>query len=94
MTYLSFDNFSTGFCPTDEEFETRLQCSPFYDYAAQNWGYHASGTSATVEQSVVDFLKSEPKVIGAMVASRTRFGYSRREPTQMSGLHLAAYFGL
>src|SRR5206468_1050722 len=33
-TYLLFDAFQTGFCPTDEEFEVRLRLHPLYDYAA------------------------------------------------------------
>ena len=37
VTYLSFDVFAAGFCPTDEEFEARLRLYPLYDYAAQNW---------------------------------------------------------
>jgi hypothetical protein len=40
LTYLSFDEFETGFCPTDEEFEARLRSNALYDYAARNWGYH------------------------------------------------------
>jgi hypothetical protein len=60
VTYLSFDTFETGFCPTDEEFEERLQLNPLYDYAAQNWGQHACAASAELEQLVVDFLESIP----------------------------------
>jgi len=96
VTYLTFDAFAAGFCPTDEEFETRLQLNPLYDYAARNWGHHARATSA-VEQLVVDFLKSEAKVSSsgqAMMASRSYSGYSQRVPRQMTGLHVAAYFGL
>jgi hypothetical protein len=61
VTYLSFDTFETGLCPTDEEFEVRLQLNPLYDYAARNWGHYVCATSA-VEQLVVDFLKSKVKV--------------------------------
>ena len=100
VTYLSFDAFETGFCPTDEEFESRLQLNPFYDYAARNWGHHASVASAKVEQLVVDFLRSEAKASSssqAMMASKLYLddsGYSQRVPKQMTGLHLVAYFGL
>jgi hypothetical protein len=96
VTYLTFDAFAAGFCPTDEEFETRLQLNPLYDYAARNWGHHARATSA-VEQLVVDFLKSEAKVSSSgqvMMASRSYSGYSQDVPRQMTGVHVAAYFGL
>jgi hypothetical protein len=97
ITYLSFDAFEAGFCLTDNEFEKRLQLNPLYDYAARNWGHHARAAPAEVERSAVDFLKSEAKIFSssqAMMASRDYFGYSQRVPKQMTGLHLAAYFGL
>src|SRR5271156_6177056 len=96
VTYLLFDAFETGFCPTDEEFEVRLQLNPLYDYAARNWGHYVCATSA-VEQLVVDFLKSKVKVSSssqAMMASGRYSGYSQVVPKQMIGVHLAAYFGL
>ena len=96
ITYLSFDVFESGFCQTDEEFEERLQLNPLYDYGARNWGRHARATSA-VEQLIVDFLESEVKVFSssqAMMASGGYSNYSQGVPRQMTGLHLAAYFGL
>ena len=48
ITYLSFDAFETGFCPTDEEFEARLRLNPLYDYAARNWGHHVRTASTEV----------------------------------------------
>src|SRR5436305_14807866 len=45
----------------------------------------------------MDFLNSEVKVSSssqAMMASRGYSGYSQRVPGQMTGVHLAAYFGL
>ena len=96
VAYLSFDTFATGFCPTDEEFEARLQLHPLYDYAARNWGHHARA-ALPMAQLVVDFLESAAKVSGssqAMMAFRDLSGYSQRVPRQMTGMHLAAYFGL
>ena len=97
LSYLSFSTFETGFCPTDEEFEARLQLNPLYNYAARNWGHHAYAASTEVEQLILDLLESEAKVSSssqAMVASRDYYGYSQRVPRQMTGAHLAAYFGL
>jgi hypothetical protein len=98
VTYLSFDTFATGFCPTNEEFEARLQLNPLYDYAARNWGHHAREAWVEPEQ-LIQFLECEAKVSAssqAMMASREYFGYNntRHVPRQMTGVHLAAYFGL
>jgi hypothetical protein len=97
ITYISFNVFEAGFCRTDEEFETRLRLNPLYDYAARNWGHHACMSSSPVDQLMLDFLESEVKVSGssqAMMAWGSYTGYSQRVPVQMTGVHIAAYFGL
>ncbi|RYP93508.1 hypothetical protein DL770_000392 [Monosporascus sp. CRB-9-2] len=97
VTYLSFNVFDCGFCQTDEEFEARLRSNIFYDYAARNWGHHAHAASTETEESILHFLESGAKVSSssqAMVASRNYSGYSQKVPRQMTGVHLAAYFGL
>ncbi|KAI9772157.1 MAG: hypothetical protein M1839_002528, partial [Geoglossum umbratile] len=96
-TYLSFDTFETGFCPTDKKFRERLQLNPFYDYAAQNWGHHARANSADIERRILGLLENEAKASGcsqAMMASGSYSGYSQRVPRQVTGVHIAAYFGL
>ena len=96
VTYLSFDTFETGFCPTDRKFEKRLQQNLFYSYAARTWGCHARAASIEVEQLALDFLENEARVSSssqALRASGNRFCYSQNIP-EMTGLHLAAYFGL
>jgi hypothetical protein len=57
ITYLSFDTFETGLCPTDQEFEERLRLNPLYDYATRNWGHHLRVASTEAEQSAVNFLE-------------------------------------
>jgi hypothetical protein len=100
VTYLSFNSFATGFCPSDEEFEVRLRLNPLYDYAARNWGYHACAASTDVQHSILGFLENEAKMASssqAMMASKHYegdSGYSQRVPRQMTGVHLAACFGL
>jgi ankyrin repeat protein len=97
ITYLSFDVFKSGFCPTDEKFEARLQLNPLYNYAARNWGHHARAASTEVEQLILDFLENEAKMYSssqAMMVSGGYSNYSQRIPKQMTGVHLAAYFGL
>ena len=97
VAYLSFDTFETGFCLSDKEFKERLQRNPLYDYAARNWGHHARAATTMVEQPILDLLESEAKVCGssqALMASGSYSGYSQRVPRQVTGVHLAAYFGL
>ncbi|KAI9773365.1 MAG: hypothetical protein M1840_007580 [Geoglossum simile] len=99
VTYLLFDTFATGFCPTDEEFEARLQLNPLYDYAARNWGYHAQAVSIK-DQLILRLLENKAKMSAcsqALMASRGYRGdrgYSQRVPRQMTAVHLVAYFGL
>jgi hypothetical protein len=97
VTYLSFSVFESGFCQTDYEFDNRLRSNPLYDYAAHNWGYHACAALAEVEPLITQLLESEAKVSSssqAMMASRSYSDYSQSVPRQITGLHLAAYFGL
>ncbi|KAH7187151.1 hypothetical protein DER44DRAFT_816595 [Fusarium oxysporum] len=99
VTYLSFTVFETGFCKTDHKFEERLRSSPFYDYAAHNWGHHAR-KDVTSNQVVISFLKSQAKVEAscqALMAKRSSSDqnyYSQHPPRKMTGLHLAGLFGL
>jgi ankyrin repeat protein len=97
VTYLSFDTFATGSCPTSKEFEARLQLNPLYDYAARYWGRHARAATTEVGQLILGLLESEAKVAGASQAMRGPRKYSSRSqtaPRQMIGVHVAAYFGL
>jgi hypothetical protein len=97
ITYLLFDVFETGFCATDKEFEARLQLNPLYDYAARNWGYHAYAALTDVDSLTLKLLKNEGKASAAtqaMMASGSHSGYSQDMPRKITGLHLAAYFGL
>jgi hypothetical protein len=99
VTYLSFHVFESGFCQSDTEFEERLWLNQLYDYAAHNWGKHAR-ESLTLCQQAICFLESEPKIEAASQAllAVKRYPehstYSQNFPRQMTGLHLAAYFGL
>jgi ankyrin repeat protein len=98
VTYLSFSIFDGGVCSTDEEFEERLRSYQLYKYAARNWGHHARQASKS-SQLIIDFLKSKGKVEAssqALITNKDYIGnlYSQRFPRNMTGLHLAAYFGL
>lgn len=97
VTYLSFDTFETGFSPTDKDFEVRLQSNILYNYAAQNWGHHARVSSIEGETLILGLLESKTKVSAcsqAMMVSESYPDYSQEVPRNITGVHLAAYFGL
>jgi GPI inositol-deacylase-like protein len=95
VTYLSFQQFEAGFSPTYEAFQERLQSNVLYDYCARNWGYHACISSIEGEQLVLDLLKSMTKVSACSQAMRYQKDmYMYGSETRMTGVHLAAYFGL
>lgn len=99
VTYLSLDDFESGICQNDDEFEKRLQSKNLYNYAAHNWGHHAREAS-TLYQGITEFLQKQGQVEGssqALMAVKRWPGhteYSRAIPKEMTGLHLAAYFGV
>jgi ankyrin repeat protein len=56
------------------------------DYAAKNWGIHACNDSEEdVKSQVLEFLSSSKVLLSSQVMSL---------PMDLTGLHLAAYFGL
>ncbi|KAH8122467.1 ankyrin repeat-containing domain protein, partial [Trichoderma asperelloides] len=98
-SYLSFRNFESGFCAKDTDFEERLSRYLFYSYAAKNWGHHARNASP-LPQEVISFLECDEKVQAssqALMASKPAWRnseYSQQVPKHITGLHLAAYFGI
>ncbi|KAH7121183.1 hypothetical protein B0J11DRAFT_59184 [Dendryphion nanum] len=99
VTYLSFDAFEGGLCHTDEDFKQRLQEYPFYDYAARYWGHHGRGVSENIVESFLTLLDSEGKVsASSQVIMPDGDDYCfldcRFHTPQMTGVHLAAYFGI
>jgi len=99
VTYLSFDEFKSGFCQNDQDFEKRLQSNPLYDYASHNWGHHARAASTLIPE-VNSFLERKAQVESstqALLAVKqysSDLEYSQKFPKEMTGLHLAAYFGV
>ncbi|KAF4331614.1 nucleoside phosphorylase domain protein, partial [Fusarium beomiforme] len=90
VTYMSFDVFESGFCHEDKGLKERMRLNPFYHYSAHHWGDHAR-ESPTLCQEVIDFLESDTKVessFQALMAEKTWI------PRKVTGLHLAAYFGI
>ncbi len=103
VEYLSFEPFADGMCRGDDQFEERLRTYPLYDYAARHWGHHTRDASTDTESddstSVLDFLGRFAHLQAAsqaLFADKEVFpsGYSQQVPQQVTGLHLAAHFGL
>ena len=99
VSYLSFDEFERGICQNRREFEQRLQSNKLYHYAAHNWGHHARKTSTSC-QCVIEFFKRQAQVEAssqALLAEKLYSSdteYSQRFPNDITGLHLAVYFGI
>jgi ankyrin repeat protein len=99
LTYLSFDAFKTGSCQSDDELKDRLNSYPFLNYAANYWGEHISGNHSPHAQKLAKALLSNSGLLSSMIqiihSPSFRFpGYSQRFPSNVSGLHIAALFGL
>ncbi|PNY26502.1 Ankyrin repeat domain-containing protein 50 [Tolypocladium capitatum] len=99
IAYLSFKAFDEGFCGADDVFEERLRSHPFYNYASRNWGHHVYEASSLFP-GLIDFLECEHKVVAsaqALIVAKLypeHCQYSQDATRVVSGLHLAAYFGL
>ncbi|KAH8691253.1 ankyrin repeat-containing domain protein [Talaromyces proteolyticus] len=97
ITYLSFNIFNKGFCSSNEGFYERLRTNVLYDYAARNWGHHAYTASPEANELILSFLQNEAKVSSAhqaMMVNRNNQHMPREMPREVTGLHLAALFGL
>ena len=80
------EDIEKGEFMVDEEVKERLRLHPLYYYAASNWGYHVRGTPLESKALILNFLQSDAKVTAASRATYL--------PKRITGLHLAARFGL
>lgn len=90
---VSSEAFNSGPCSTENEYRERLRSYPFYRFAASNWGHYAR-EGLLITSTVVDFLSVESAVQSAGQALMMSLLPMRHAPKSISGLHLAAYFGL
>ncbi|KAL7805259.1 ankyrin repeat-containing domain protein [Trichoderma aethiopicum] len=99
ITYLSFTDFESGFCETDDEFEQRQKRFPLCNYAASHWGDHLP-KHAKPSRDLLEYLGNAAKVEASVQAQHavkhysSQANYSQDVPRGLTGLHLAAYFGL
>ncbi|PGH17821.1 hypothetical protein AJ79_00962, partial [Helicocarpus griseus UAMH5409] len=92
IAYLSFKPFETGCCANENTLIERLISHRLYGYAAWNWGHHARESTTEGDKLVLNFLQSTAKVSSCGQAM-VYVGYNTTE-MKMTGLHLAAHFGL
>lgn len=97
-TYLSFEVFQIGPCARDTEFEERLRIYQLYDYAARFWGHHVREAQSQ-DRTILEFLQSQAKAAASsqalLAVKESDCSWSTRDvPACMTGLHLAAYFGV
>jgi ankyrin repeat protein len=101
LTYLSFNAFAGGPCPSDREMEGRLQENPLLDYAAKCWSHHVRGgpeQDPVVRALTLKFLEQESKLSCSIQARhRSKYvfeGYTQHFPKNIPGIQVAASFGL
>ncbi|KFZ02901.1 hypothetical protein V502_11411 [Pseudogymnoascus sp. VKM F-4520 (FW-2644)] len=103
LAYLS-DAKLTDSCQSYESYEARVASFPFLEYAAQNWGFHASHgeVQRTLSANILAFLRKASNVAcsaQALLQSQDHWWYrhSSIKPQMsqgISGLHICAWFGL
>ncbi|KAL7815650.1 hypothetical protein V8C26DRAFT_429458 [Trichoderma gracile] len=99
ITYLSFSTFESGSCPTKAAFAMRLQENPLYEYAARHWGDH-SREASLCDHGLMEFFLCNRNVEASIQAlmfhkwQSLDLDLSQDFPRNMTGLHLAAFFGL
>ncbi|PGG96211.1 hypothetical protein AJ79_09680 [Helicocarpus griseus UAMH5409] len=103
ITYLSFQAFDQ-LCVSADEVEQRVGQHAFYHYAAVNWGDHVRSAAAQTEEFVIRFLASKEKTSSAYQVIHHRakqpqqvnqkLKQQERQNEEITGIHLAAYFGL
>ncbi|KAI2611824.1 hypothetical protein GGR54DRAFT_340768 [Hypoxylon sp. NC1633] len=91
------------------QFKQRLHLYPLYNYASCNWGHHVQEAPTFDEKLILAFLSNDAKVSASAQALMILEGlvdgleyqprthgshHMGRLPDLVSGLHLAAWFGL
>ncbi|KAF3389451.1 Serine/threonine-protein phosphatase 6 regulatory ankyrin repeat subunit A [Penicillium rolfsii] len=97
INYLSFDQFSDPFAQNWIEYHEQLRLNSLYDYAARYWGEHAREEYPRIRGLVAGFLRKALNLVNSahvlMVSNRSLFILLPR-PERVTGLHVAAYFGI
>ncbi|MCJ1282267.1 hypothetical protein MMC26_001590 [Xylographa opegraphella] len=99
ITYLSFDEFGTGPCEESWSFRSRLNENAFLGYVANFWGYHARiAEGDATEDRLLQLLEDRTRVscFGQVMFedANLTFGFSGHVKGNVTGMHLATYFGI
>ncbi len=99
LTYLSFEEFEQGPCPSDQDFMVRLKRWPLLSYAVPMWGQHArQGTEWACRDLIISFLSQNAKMSASIqvLFARESMGviYTSRFPSEISALWFASLYGL
>ena len=99
LTCLSLRDLEAGPCITDEELERRLEETPLLEYAAKHWGSHMKHDQVEATTAAAMNLVQDEDLLASAVQimhlSSIRYPtHSQSYPRGVSGLQLAAYFGL
>lgn len=109
LTYLLYDSFGEGWRSNYPGTHNVAQQHPFLLYAAQYWPTHASRCSEqSVRNLILQFMRESCRVSSAAQVlfnlkihnhkerdtSQLRSGMDSQAGDLMSGMHLAAYFGV
>lgn len=102
LKYLLSEHDNTNSCENDEDMNIRLESYPLLEYAAKEWGNHyarmSSKSSKTVQNLALRFLRHLSNLEYANQAKSIptcrNAGYSQQFTKHVSGLQVAASFGL
>ena len=99
LTYLSFNDFTSGPCLQDSEFTSRIRRWPLLPYASLIWGEFVRGvTEEITKELILSFLNRKANMESSVqilcVGLRNFRGYSQLFPQDTPPLWLAASHGL
>ncbi|KAL3475445.1 ankyrin repeat-containing domain protein [Aspergillus californicus] len=96
VSYLRFEQFASPPVQTRLDLRTRLQENCLYEYAAHYWGDHARKAYPQIKTTVARFLRCTQELLNAVqVVNTPQFAFGILSiPKGVTGLHIAAYFGL
>lgn len=109
VTYLSYSCFKGLYLEPEDVFQTRISFYPLYNYASYNWGSHAREANLRPAgpylDRIIQFLELENecsrgtiRILLPVSSDRLYYGPEQKHwsnpERSISGIHLAAYFGI
>jgi ankyrin repeat protein len=94
ITYLSYDVFDLGACTSDQDLNDRLNTYPLYRYSSVNWGDHARHQCVDTTLALKLLMNRNKVAACSQVLCLDKRLTGWKIPTDVSGPHLVAHFGL